>query len=219
MPTTNDSANDSSNGSSGANTDASGKGDKNKQNGDSESKGQVSYETYLKTLDEAKKAKEKLRSLEEEKNRVAEEKMKSEGNWKGLLEAREARIKELEEETNSIKSQYGELNERITGSKKLSKVLSKLGGDLDEKYFGLIDISEVKINPETGDIDDMSAAKVAENFRTMFPETIKKKFNPSSMGENKTGNSSSGEQSTIAYADWCKLNWAEKKKWKYSQIK
>jgi len=210
--------NESSNSSSGANTNASGEGDKNQQNNDNGGKGQVSYETYLKTLDEAKKAKEKLRALEEEKNRVAEEKMISEGNWKGLIEARENRIKELEEENRVTKSKYGELNERIAGSQKLSKVLSKLGGDLDDKYFGLIDISEVKVNPETGEVDDMSAAKVAENFRTMYPETIKKKFNPNSMGENRSG-TGNDQPTTIAYKDWSKLPYNEQRKWKYSQIK
>lgn len=207
---------DTSNSSSGANTNASGEGGKN-QNNDSTGKGQVSYETYLKTLDEAKKAKEKLRAIEEQASKLAEEKMLAEGNWKGLLEARENRIKELEEENNQTKSKYGELNERIAGSQKLSKVLSKLGGDLDDKYFGLIDISEVKVNPETGEIDDMSAAKVAENFRTMYPETIKKKFNPNSMGENRGGESK--EPSTISHKVWSKLPYTEQRKWKFAQIK
>jgi len=209
--------NESSNGSSGTNSEAGGDGEKN-QNNENTGKGHVSYETYQKTLDEAKKAKEKLRAIEEQASKLAEEKMIAEGNWKGLLEARENRIKELEEENNQTKSKYGELNERIAGSQKLSKVLSKLGGDLDDKYFGLIDISEVKVNPETGEVDDMSAAKVAENFRTMYPETIKKKFNPNSMGENRSG-TGNDQPTTIAYKDWSKLPYNEQRKWKYSQIK
>lgn len=200
---------------SGINSPASGDGQQKDKQG--EDKQTVSYETYKKTLDEAKTAKAKLKAIEEEKLRLSEEKMIAEGNWKGLLEARENRIKELEEETSAVKSKYGELSETITGSKKLSKVLSKIGGDIDEKYFGLIDIGDVKVNPETGEVDDMSAAKVAENFRTMYPETIKKKFNPNAMGENKT--SSSDAPTTISYDAWTKLLWSEQKKWKFSQIK
>lgn len=214
MTTENEENTSNQSGSSGTNSQASGDG----QQKQGEDKQHVSYETYKKTLDEAKTAKAKLKAIEEEKQRLAEEKMVAEGNWKGLLEARENRIKELEEETNAIKGQYGELNERITGSKKLSKVLSKIGGDIDEKYFGLIDISDVKVNPETGEVDDMSAAKVAESFRTMYPETIKKKFDPKSMGEDRSGSTKEG-QSTITYAEWLKLDWKQQKKWNPTQIK
>lgn len=217
MTTQNDGDTSNQSASSGSNSQASGEGQQKENQNSNDEKQHVSYETYKKTLDEAKTAKAKLRALEEEKQRIAEEKMIAEGNWKGLLEARDNRIKQLEEETNTVKSKYGELNETITGSKKLSKVLSKIGGDIDDKYFGLIDISEVKVNPETGEVDDMSAAKVAENFRTMYPETIKKKFNPNAMGENKT--SSNDAPTTISYDAWCKLSWSDQKKWKFSQIK
>ena len=109
-------------------------GDDGKTNPKNDEKRSVSYETYLKTLDEAKAAKSKLRAIEDERNKIQEEKMKSDGDWKGLLEARENRIKELENETMDIKQKYTGLNERVTSSQKLSKVLSKLGGDLDAKY-------------------------------------------------------------------------------------
>jgi hypothetical protein len=193
-------------------------GDDGKKIPKNDEKRSVSYETYLKTLDEAKTAKSKLRAIEDEKNKIQEEKMKSDGDWKGLLEARENRIKELENETMDIKQKYTGLNERVTSSQKLSKVLSKLGGDLDSKYYGLIDINEVKVNPETGEIDDMSAAKVAENYRLEYAETIKKKFNPNAMGENRPGGES--EQSEfISFAKWSKLPYREQMKWKYSQVK
>lgn len=203
-------------GSSGTPPKVGDDGKTNPKNDDG--KRSVSYETYQKTLDEAKTAKAKLRAIEDEKNKIQEEKMKSDGDWKGLLEARENRIKELESETTEIKQKYTGLNERVTSSQKLSKVLAKLGGDLDPKYYGLIDINDVKINPETGEIDDMSASKVAENYRTEYAETIKKKFNPNSMGENRPG-SDDEKSEFISFDKWSKLPYREQMKWKYSQVK
>jgi predicted nucleic acid-binding Zn-ribbon protein len=207
--------NSNSEGSSGTNPNAGGEG---QNQSTTENKRSVSYETYLKTLDEAKSAKSRLKALEEERNKIAEEKLKAEGDWKGLLDLRESRIKELEGESNQLKEKYSGLNERVTSSQKLSKVLSKIGGDLDPKYYGLIDISEVKINPETGEIDDMSATKVAENYRTEYAETIRKKFNPNSMGENKPGGDN-GQSDFINFDKWAKLPYNEQKKWKISQVK
>lgn len=216
MPSENqDAENQTQQGTSGTNPNAGGEG---QNQSTTENKRSVSYETYLKTLDEAKSAKSRLRALEEEKNKIAEEKLKSEGDWKGLLELRESRIKELEGESTQLKEKFTGLNERVTSSQKLSKVLSKIGGDLDPKYYGLIDISDVKINPETGEIDDMSATKVAENYRTEYAETIKKKFNPNAMGENRPGGQSSDGE-FISFDKWSKLKYSEQKKWKMAQVK
>lgn len=216
MPSENqDAENQNQQGSSGTTPNAGGEG---QNQSTTENKRSVSYETYLKTLDEAKSAKSRLRALEEEKNKIAEEKLKSEGDWKGLLELRESRIKELEGESTQLKEKFTGLNERVTSSQKLSKVLSKIGGDLDPKYYGLIDISDVKINPETGEIDDMSATKVAENYRTEYAETIKKKFNPAAMGENRPGGQG-GDGEFISYDKWSKLKYSEQVKWKRAQIK
>jgi predicted RNase H-like nuclease (RuvC/YqgF family) len=209
MTTDNESTSNNSS-SGGANTDPGGEG-KNQQ------KNSVSYETYTKVLDEAKAAKAKLREFEENFNKTREEKLKADGDWKGLLETRESRIKELETELSKTSEKFSSLHDRITNSQKLAKVLSKVGGHVDEKYYGLIDISDVKTNPETGEIDDMSAAKVAESFRTTYSDVVKKGFNPASMGETKgAGNQPAA---TIPYEEWSRLPYNEKKKWRTSQIK
>lgn len=197
-------------GTSGSNTNPGGEGEKSKEK-------TVSYETYLKTLDEAKSAKSKLKAQEDALNKIQDEKMKADGDWKGLLEARENRIRELTEQSETLGKKYGALNERITNSQKLSMVISKLGGNLDEKYYGLIDLEGIKTNPETGEIDDMSATKIAESFRTMYPETIKKGFNPNAMGE--TRGSANSTQSMISRDEWLKLSYSEQKKWPISRIK
>lgn len=182
-----------------------------------ENKNIVSYETYTKVLDEAKAAKAKVKEYEDNFNRTKEEKLKADGDWKGLLESRETKIKELEQVNNELSSKHHSLNERITDSKKLSSILGKLEGNLDQKYFGLIDLNDVKINPETGEIDDMSASAVAERFKVEYPETIRKVFNPKSMGEGKNG--SDNINGVISRDAWLKLSYQDQKKWPLKSIK
>lgn len=198
---------------SGESTETSGNGEENQTK--KEEKGSVSYETYKKTLAEAKSAKAKLRELEAIHNKSAEEKMKAEGDWKGLLEARENQIKELEAKTSELENNYSSLNETILESKKLSKIISKLGAHLDDKYFGLIDLKDVKINPETGEIDEISAARVAENFKREYPETLKPRKSSMMMGEAGTKGDSG---SILTYDAWLKLPYKEKMA-RYNEVK
>jgi hypothetical protein len=179
------------------------------QNGDNKNGGSgVSYETYTKAIDEIKKTKAKLKELEDNQSKIIQEKMKTDGDWKGLLDSRESKIKELESQIGDIKSRYDGLNEQVIESKKLGKVLSKLGGSLDSKYFGLIDLDEVKINPETNDIDELSVIKVVDGYKSKYPETLKKTGNTKMMGESG-GDNQNGDKS-LTYDAWLKLPYAEK---------
>jgi len=203
---------ENSNDSGGVNPNVGDAGEKIPEN-----KNIVSYETYTKVLDEAKAAKAKVKEYEDNFNRTKEEKLKADGDWKGLLESRESRIKELELANSEISTKHNSLSERITDSKKLSSILGKLEGNLDQKYYGLIDLNDVKINPETGEIDDMSASAVAERFKVEYPETIRKIFNPKSMGEGKNG--TDNINGVISRDAWLKLSYQEQKKWPLKSIK
>ena len=190
----------------GSNTNPSGNG----ENNSNKKNDSVSYESYLKAVNEAKTAKEKLREAQLLIEKSGEDKMKADGDWKGLLESRDNKINELSTALNEIKSQYGNLNSQVLESKKLSKVLGKLGGDLDNKYFNLIDLDDVKVNPDTGEIDDISVSEVAERYKATFPETLKSKINPNMLGDNGGSNKNAEK---IKYSDWEKLSYKDKVKW------
>jgi len=205
MATENAENNENTSGAGGSNTNPSGNGENNNKKNDS-----VSYESYLKAVNESKAAKEKLREAQALLEKSGEDKMKADGDWKGLLESRDNKINELSAALNEIKSQYGNLNSQVLESKKLSKVLGKLGGDLDNKYFNLIDLDEVKVNPDTGEIDDISVSEVAERYKTTFPETLKSKINPNMLGDNGGSNKNAEK---IKYSDWEKLSYKDQVKW------
>ena len=72
----------------------------------------VKYETYQRLLAQRKADQARMQSLEEkakalevleaEKAKLHEEKLKAEGNWKALLDAREAKISELSQKFASV---------------------------------------------------------------------------------------------------------------------
>lgn len=176
----------------------------------------VSHETYLKVLGEKKAATARLREFEETQRKAEEERLKKDGDWKGLIEAREAEITTLRKSLEDTSSMFGKLNDRVINGEKLSSVLSALGSDVPSKYFGLIDIDEVSFNPETGEIDTLTAKKVAEKFKREYPEVLKKKVHSDMMGSGH-GNGVSGGN-TIRRNDWIKLPYDKQKAFKQSQI-
>jgi hypothetical protein len=97
-------------------------------------------------------------------------------------------------------------------------VLNKIEGVIDQKYYGLIDLDEVMVNPESGEIDEMSVIKAAQSFKTQYPEVVRKSGFSGMMGDGRTNTGTSTEGSTIGYDAWFKLPYREKMKWKHTQI-
>lgn len=176
----------------------------------------VSYETYQKVLGEKKAAAARLKEFEEKQRLADEERLRKDGDWKGLIDAREAEITNLRKSLEETSSRFEKLNSRVTNGEKLSSVLSQLGADVPSKYFGLIDIDDVSINPETGEIDALTAKKVAERFKQEYPEVLKKSVHSGMMGAGH-GNGVSGGN-TIKHSDWVKLPYDKQKAFKTSQI-
>ena len=176
----------------------------------------VAYETYQKILAEKKAATAKVKEHEDNLKRIEEDRLKKDGDWKGLIDARENEIINLRKSLEETSSRFDKLNSRVTNGEKLSSVLSQLGADVPSKYYGLIDIEDVAINPETGDIDAMTAKKVAERFKVEYPEVLKKSVHSGMMGAGH-GNGVAGSGS-IKHSDWMKLPYDKQKAFKNSQI-
>ena len=59
----------------------------------------------------------------------------------------------------------------MTDAQKMSAFL-KNAGDVPEKYWGLVDLDSIAIDPETNQPDQLSLQKSVESFKATFPETI-----------------------------------------------
>lgn len=131
----------------------------------------VSYETYKRVLSEKKKRDEELEKhrieLAEVKRKLKEDeelKLKEKEDYKSLIQIRE---KELEEARNESKA----LREEQLQNLKLGSFLKTLGSEVHSKYWGMIDLEQVKLDPD-GKIDQMSITQAVENFKKTYPELI-----------------------------------------------
>ena len=153
------------------------------QNGDTGTKDKVAYDTYRRVLGKLKDAEAKLEKLNEYEAKAAEAekikaeaeevKLKSEGKWKELLEAKENKLKELDgmlaEERNKVQSFQDHLQEAT----KLQALQDVLGGRFKkQRYFDLVETDKIAINPETGQVDNDSLKAYADSFLKEHKELI-----------------------------------------------
>ena len=118
----------------------------------------VSYDTYRRLLNEAKKLKEEKKLLEEEKNKNHENKLKEQNEWKALAETFQ---QQLHEKTRILQEQ----EQSIVNGMKYQEFEKHLGGTLKHKdYATFIDFEKIVMNPETKRIDVESVKGEVSRF-------------------------------------------------------
>lgn len=139
----------------------------------------VAYETHAKLLSEKKKLAEKHTALEAEleelrsKERDREnQELEKNKNYEQLLKNREEELKKSQERLSHYET------ERLQ-ARKLDAFFKTLGGTLEDKFWSLVDLDKIALDPTTKQVDEMSVAKYVEDYRKTFPETIRKAGGPS----------------------------------------
>lgn len=167
----------------------------------------VTLETHRKLLDEKKKTQAKLEAYEAKEKEREEADAKKRGDYEAILKARE-------EELQSERSKRLEIEGTLTQGRKLSAVIDALGGSVDPRWYKLIDISNVAINPDSGEVDAMTVAKVAESLKREWPEMLRATSKlPANAPQGLEGGSGK-----ISRSEWLKLSGKEMMKWKPDQI-
>lgn len=157
--------------SGGAGTQASGANPDDNQS--------VAYETYKRTLDEAKAAKAKLKELDDKLKGIEEEKLKGQNEWKTLAEQRELQLKDAQ-------GKLGSLESTITDSFKLSAFNRQLGGKLrDDAYLSFVETDKIIFHPETKKVDE-------ESVKAVVAEFVKKHHHLVDFGKGKMPNTAGG---------------------------
>ena len=120
--------------------------------------GKVSYETYQKVLNEAKKAKELAKHLAEEKAKNDEKALADQQQWKVLFEQTKAQL-------DQTKSVLSEQEKSIVNGLKYQEFEKHLGGKLKNRdYATFIDFEKIAINPESRTVDEESVKSVVNEF-------------------------------------------------------
>jgi hypothetical protein len=170
----------------------------------------VSYETYRRTVSEAKTEREQRRKLEAEltefrkkEQEAKEADLARRGEFDQVLKLRE-------EENQKLRESLNVYNERMQKASKLNAFIKAAGADLDDKWLGLVDVDSIVVLPDD-EIDQLSVKKTVETFRKTWPEAFKQKsIIPNDM-PNGTG--------FITESEWKKIpSAAERKKYKQNQI-
>lgn len=133
---------------------------------DKSKKDVVAYETYVKTVDEVKSLKNKLKEIEERDNLTKEKTLKEQNEWKALAEAKEKQLLEEKEKTKQFES-------TLTESFKISAFTKHLNGKLrSDEYFDHVDLDKIVFNPETKRVDEESVKAVVADFVKKHPHLI-----------------------------------------------
>lgn len=170
------------------------------------SKNTVAYETHQKLLNEKKRAAEELRVARETLNRLEAEKREQEEkalrekeDFKKLFEARDNELKTEKEKRAQIENQ-------INDSKKMRSFLQNVGSPVDERYWNLIDLDKIQLDPNTGKPDESMVKSYADEFKKTYWEVL----NPAT---GRIPNDAPGRgKSGLTYEEWLKLPYNEKKK-------
>lgn len=165
----------------------------------------VTLETHRRLLDEKKKTQAKLEELLAKDKEREEADAKKRGDYEALLKSRD-------EELKSERDKRLGLEATLTTGQKLNAVIDALGGQVDPRWYKMIDVSGVVVNPDTGEVDTLTVAKVAESLKREWPEMVRGQGRLPAEAPQGSG------AGTIAYEEWKKLPLADMKKWKQNQI-
>lgn len=166
----------------------------------------VSYETHRKLLAEKKKRDEEVRlkdeqlvALQRKEKEREENDLKEKENFKKLVEIRD---KELADE----RAKYNGLNTTIQESVKFNSFLEALPGQIDRKFWKMVDTSGIVIDPSTGEPDPTSVKAAADKFQAEFSELIQVG------GKAKLPNNEAGQYQGAMNDDvWNKMSAKDKK--------
>jgi len=123
-----------------------------------QSQDKVSYDTYRKVLNEAKKTKELLKQLESEKQQLSENKLKEQNEYKTLWEQTQSRLAETEKVLS-------EKEQTVIKTTKYQAFERYLGGRLrDQSYDVFVPYDNIVFDPETQKINDDSVKMAVSDF-------------------------------------------------------
>lgn len=164
-------------GAAGQDLSAEGAGDDDDSEGNERP---VSYPTYNRTLTQLKNAKTQKQELAEENARLKAElegrdraKLEEQGDYQKLLSAERERAKALEVEASAHKQKLNEFVKRETDARKFVAFVDALGVDIDRELASyLVNLDEIAMDPDSGEVDKVTLSRYAESFRKKWPKVV-----------------------------------------------
>ncbi len=161
----------------------------------------------------AKEFETKLAEFDAKFKEVETKELEAKGDLKKLLDIEREKAAALAQQVKDANDNLAKLSESEKDRKKLASVLQAFDGGLDKRWWNLIDIDQVVIDPDTGEVDKGSVDKVTKTLKETYPEMVRKPV--AGMPKNAT---QSGGGATIGHEAWKALPSKEKAKWGNDQI-
>lgn len=159
----------------------------------------VSEEWRKRILSEKKKVQEERDLLRAEKEERERKDLEAKGEYQKLLELAKA-------EADAAKNRLREIEEERLQGKKAAALLKALDNSLPDKFYGFLNLDDVIIDPSTGEINQLSVTKAAEQFKTNYPELLIKRDGP------RLPNNAPQGAGKLTREEWLKLPVDEMKK-------
>lgn len=166
----------------------------------------VKYDTYKRVLNEKKardaelrEAKAVIEKYETEKRSFEESTLREKEDWRKLFEQRESELKTTKLELDSIKT-------RVVDSKKLNSFLNAIEKPIEQKYWSLVELDKIVVDPNSGEIDSSTLKNYAEEFKKEYWKVIDSST-PKMPNENHNN-----KPNGITYDYWLTLKPNEQKK-------
>jgi len=118
----------------------------------------VKYSTYKRVVSSEKNWKAKAEDLQAQIESQQNAALAEQGKYKELYES-------AQEANSTLQSQIAQQQKDKEDFLKLRAIVGGIDGKVDSKYYGLMPIDKVLVDPESGDIDQMSVNKAIETFR------------------------------------------------------
>ena len=118
----------------------------------------VAYETHRRLLGEKKALQAKFEELVNANSAKDEQALAEQGEYKGLYEQSKTAVEDL-------KGKLADAQTQQDNFRKLRAALGALGGKVDQKYYSHIGIDNILLDPDTGEVDEMSLTKTVEKFK------------------------------------------------------
>lgn len=165
-------------------------------------------EESKKYKDHYQEVKSKQAEVESQKAVAEEERLRKEGNFQILLEQKEKRLKELEDQLTGEAEKVKVRDTAISNFKKAQAFERELGGKIKKQdYWKHVDFDSIALNPETGAVDMDSLASVAQSFVKDYKELI----DFGAAGNLPNGSANGSGSKTLTYEQWKKLPLKERK--------
>jgi hypothetical protein len=176
-------------------------GELDSQDSDEGGKQTVSFESHRKLLGEKKKLagvveemQKKLAKFERAEKQRTEQELQEQQRYKELLSLKEEELAKKDERLMGMERQFTDMAKFDAFQKALGQ------GLIERKYWGLVNLDEILVNPDSKEVDEMSVTKYVEKFQSSYPEVIKRPG-----GAGLPANAPKGGSTKISYDEWTKL--------------